>query len=114
MKLSVPDLSCRELVELVTDYLEARLSVEERTRLLQQEITEHEHTEGQLAAETRRVQAEIEERKRMVNSLPDRTVTSRHAEPAAARQLNSDSDITDFPAGCSGPDQRSDCRVDAA
>ncbi len=26
------DLSCRELVELVTDYLEARLSVDERTR----------------------------------------------------------------------------------
>ena len=32
MKLSVPDLSCRELVELVTDYLEARLPVDERTR----------------------------------------------------------------------------------
>ncbi len=32
MKLSVPDLSCREFVELVTDYVEARLSVEERTR----------------------------------------------------------------------------------
>jgi hypothetical protein len=32
MKLSVPDLSCRELVEIVTDYLEARLSVEDRTR----------------------------------------------------------------------------------
>jgi anti-sigma factor RsiW len=28
----VPDLSCRELVELVTDYLEATLPVEERTR----------------------------------------------------------------------------------
>ncbi len=26
------DLSCRELVELVTDYLEGRLSVEDRTR----------------------------------------------------------------------------------
>ena len=32
MKLSVPDVSCRELVELVTEYLEARLPVEERTR----------------------------------------------------------------------------------
>jgi predicted anti-sigma-YlaC factor YlaD len=32
MTVSVPDLSCRELVELVTDYLEARLSVDERTR----------------------------------------------------------------------------------
>jgi anti-sigma factor RsiW len=32
MKLSVPDLSCRELVEIVTEYLEARLSVEDRTR----------------------------------------------------------------------------------
>jgi anti-sigma factor RsiW len=33
VNLSVPDLSCRELVELVTDYLEARLSLEDRTRL---------------------------------------------------------------------------------
>ena len=32
MKLSVPDLSCRELVELVTEYLEGRLPLEERTR----------------------------------------------------------------------------------
>jgi anti-sigma factor RsiW len=32
MTLSVPDLSCRELVELVTDYLEAKLSTEDRTR----------------------------------------------------------------------------------
>lgn len=32
MKLSVPDLSCRELVEIVTEYLEARLPVEDRTR----------------------------------------------------------------------------------
>jgi hypothetical protein len=32
MKLSVPDLSCRELVELVTEYLESRLSLDERTR----------------------------------------------------------------------------------
>jgi anti-sigma factor RsiW len=32
VKLSVPDVSCRELVELVTEYLEARLPVEERTR----------------------------------------------------------------------------------
>ena len=32
MNPAVPDLSCRELVELVTEYLEGRLSVEERTR----------------------------------------------------------------------------------
>jgi hypothetical protein len=32
MKVSVPDLSCRELVELVTEYLEGRLPLEERTR----------------------------------------------------------------------------------
>jgi hypothetical protein len=32
MKLSVPDLSCRELVELVTEYLEGRLPFDERTR----------------------------------------------------------------------------------
>jgi hypothetical protein len=32
MTRAAPDLSCRELVELVTDYLEARLSVEDRTR----------------------------------------------------------------------------------
>ncbi len=32
MTPAVPDLSCRELVELVTDYLEATLPVEERTR----------------------------------------------------------------------------------
>jgi anti-sigma factor RsiW len=32
MTLSVPDLSCRELVELVTDYLEEKLSPEDRTR----------------------------------------------------------------------------------
>lgn len=32
MTRSVPDLTCRELVELVTDYLEARLPVDERTR----------------------------------------------------------------------------------
>ena len=32
MKLAVPDLSCRELVELVTEYLEGRLPLEERTR----------------------------------------------------------------------------------
>jgi hypothetical protein len=32
MKLAVPDLSCRELVELVTEYLEERLPLEERTR----------------------------------------------------------------------------------
>lgn len=28
----VPDLSCRELVELVTEYLEERLSYDDRTR----------------------------------------------------------------------------------
>jgi hypothetical protein len=32
MKLAVPDLSCRELVELVTEYLEGTLPLEERTR----------------------------------------------------------------------------------
>jgi anti-sigma factor RsiW len=32
VNLSVPDLSCRELVELVTDYLEAKLRQEDRTR----------------------------------------------------------------------------------
>jgi anti-sigma factor RsiW len=32
MTLPVPDLSCRELVELVTDYLEGRLPLDERTR----------------------------------------------------------------------------------
>ena len=32
MKLSVPDLSCRELVELVTEYLGGRLPLDERTR----------------------------------------------------------------------------------
>ncbi|WP_242344305.1 anti-sigma factor family protein [Anaeromyxobacter terrae] len=32
MTPAVPDLSCRELVELVTDYLEASLPVDERTR----------------------------------------------------------------------------------
>ena len=32
MKLAVPDLSCRELVELVTEYLEGRLPFDERTR----------------------------------------------------------------------------------
>lgn len=29
---AVPDLTCRELVELVTDYLEATLGAEDRTR----------------------------------------------------------------------------------
>ena len=29
---AVPDLTCRELVELVTDYLEDRLSVDDRSR----------------------------------------------------------------------------------
>jgi anti-sigma factor RsiW len=29
---TVPDLTCRELVELVTDYLENRLSADDRTR----------------------------------------------------------------------------------
>jgi len=28
----VPDLTCKELVELVTDYLEGRLSADDRTR----------------------------------------------------------------------------------
>ena len=32
MNTGVPDLSCRELVELVTEYLEERLPLEERTR----------------------------------------------------------------------------------
>lgn len=32
MTPSVPDLTCKELVELVTDYLEASLPVEDRTR----------------------------------------------------------------------------------
>jgi anti-sigma factor RsiW len=32
MTRGVPDLACRELVELVTDYLEDRLSADERTR----------------------------------------------------------------------------------
>lgn len=32
MTPSVPNLACRELVELVTDYLEERLSADERTR----------------------------------------------------------------------------------
>ena len=32
MTRAVPDLACRELVELVTDYLDERLSPEDRTR----------------------------------------------------------------------------------
>ncbi|HET7825986.1 MAG TPA: zf-HC2 domain-containing protein [Anaeromyxobacter sp.] len=32
MTLSVPDLSCKELVELVTDYLEEKLSIDDRMR----------------------------------------------------------------------------------
>jgi anti-sigma factor RsiW len=32
MTRSVPDLACRELVELVNDYLEERLSADDRTR----------------------------------------------------------------------------------
>jgi predicted anti-sigma-YlaC factor YlaD len=32
MTRSAPDLTCRELVELVTDYLEGSLSIEDRTR----------------------------------------------------------------------------------
>lgn len=32
MTLSVPDLSCRELVELVTEYLEQKLPPDDRTR----------------------------------------------------------------------------------
>lgn len=32
MTAAVPDLTCRELVELVTEYLEARLSLHDRTR----------------------------------------------------------------------------------
>jgi predicted anti-sigma-YlaC factor YlaD len=32
MTLSVPDLSCKELVELVTDYLEQRLSPGDQVR----------------------------------------------------------------------------------
>ncbi len=32
MTRPVPDLTCRELVELVTDYLEERLSAEDRVR----------------------------------------------------------------------------------
>ena len=32
MTPAVPDLACRELVELVTDYLEEKLSLEDRTR----------------------------------------------------------------------------------
>lgn len=32
MTAAVPDLTCRELVELVTDYLEARLPLDDRTR----------------------------------------------------------------------------------
>ena len=32
MTPSIPDLSCRELVELVTEYLERRLPFDERTR----------------------------------------------------------------------------------
>lgn len=32
MTRGVPDLTCRELVELVTDYLEDRLSADDRTR----------------------------------------------------------------------------------
>lgn len=39
--------------------------VEERTKQLRQEIADHEKTEARLAAETRRVQAEIQERARM-------------------------------------------------
>jgi C4-dicarboxylate-specific signal transduction histidine kinase len=39
--------------------------VGERTKLLRQEIAEHEKTEARLAEETRRVQAEIQERTRM-------------------------------------------------
>jgi len=42
-----------------------RRQVGQRTRELQREIAEHEKTEAQLAAETRRVHAEIEERKRI-------------------------------------------------
>jgi anti-sigma factor RsiW len=33
MTRGVPDLTCRELVELVTDYLEDRLPADDRTRL---------------------------------------------------------------------------------
>lgn len=32
MTAGVPDLTCKELVELVTDYLEEKLSLEDRTR----------------------------------------------------------------------------------
>ncbi len=32
MTLQIPDLSCRELVDLVTDYLEERLAPEDRVR----------------------------------------------------------------------------------
>ena len=32
MTTAVPDLTCKELVELVTDYLEERLPVEDRVR----------------------------------------------------------------------------------
>lgn len=32
MTRSIPDLACRELVEIVTDYLEDRMSAEDRTR----------------------------------------------------------------------------------
>ncbi len=32
MTPTIPDLGCRELVELVTDYLEATLPLDERTR----------------------------------------------------------------------------------
>jgi anti-sigma factor RsiW len=35
MKLGVPDLSCRELVELVTEYLEGKLPLDERSRFEQ-------------------------------------------------------------------------------
>jgi anti-sigma factor RsiW len=35
MKPGVPDLSCRELVELVTEYLEGQLPLDERSRFEQ-------------------------------------------------------------------------------
>jgi signal transduction histidine kinase len=47
--------------------------VEDRTRLLKQEITEHEMTELRLAEETKLLQREIEEHRRTESSLAEKT-----------------------------------------
>ena len=77
-RTELPELACRELVELVTDYLEGRLSPGDRARF-QAHLAECEHCETYLEQMRQTVRA--------LGRLPEETLSAdaRDALTAAFR-----------------------------